>query len=141
METKENKIEETEIKKLNLMSEYPKQIKVGGQTINVKDVQYSDNSETNLGNTYMGQGLLTISKNYKSDGMSLEQCHDSKVNTFYHELIHIILEVMGRFDFNNDEVFVSCFGSFLCEAMRSAGAQFPDKNDTNTSNDTQIINE
>ena len=129
------------LKKLNFMSEYPKQITVGGQTINVEEVKYSDNSETNLGNTSMGQCLLTISKNYKVGGMSMEQCHDSKVNTFYHELIHIILEVMGRFDLNDDEVFVSCFGSFLCEAMRSAGAQFPDRNDTNTSNDTQIINE
>lgn len=111
------------------MNEYPKQVKVGGQTINVKEVNYSDNSETDMGNAYMGQGLLTISKNYKSGGVSVAQSHDSKVNTFYHELTHIILMVMGRFDLNDDEVFVSCFGSFLCEAMRSAGAQFTDMGD------------
>jgi hypothetical protein len=126
------------------MNEYPKQVKIGGQTINVKEVNYSDNSETDMGNAYMGEGLLTISKNYKSGGVPVAQCHDSKVNTFYHELTHLILIVMGRFDLNDDEVFVSCFGSFLCEAMRSAGAKFPDMDGVKKLKepiDTQIINE
>lgn len=121
------------------MNEYPKQVKIGGQVFDIDEVAYSDNSETDLGNSYMGKSLITISDNYKSGGVPVKQSHDSKVNTFYHELTHAILEVMGRFDLNDDETFVCCFGSFLCEAMRSAGAQFPDIDIVKKSKDTQLI--
>lgn len=41
---------------------------------------------------------------------------DDKDKTFYHELVHAILDTMGS-EISNNEEFVQCFGNLLYEYM------------------------
>ena len=43
-----------------------------------------------------------------------------KVNTFYHELTHCILDTMGETELSENEKFVCSFSGFLTEAMANA---------------------
>ena len=53
----------------------------------------------------------------EADGLSPKK--PRKVNTFYHELTHCILQTMGEHELNDNEKFVCCFAGFLTEAMRN----------------------
>lgn len=96
----------------------PLYTQVGGQRIDVLNVERCDNDE--FGNSAMVASEIQIAdiccRNQK-------QSDQSKVNTYYHELVHLILNNMGRTDLNNDEPFVCAFAGFLTEAMVSA--EFP----------------
>lgn len=98
----------------------PKKIQVGGQDIDVEISQYLPQGD--LGDCNVAEGTIKISDT--APNTDTIQSTSSMQNTFYHELTHAILTTMGRFDLNDDEVFVSTFGSFLCEAMKSAGVKF-----------------
>ena len=93
----------------------PNKISVGGQEINITEVDHLQND--NLGRCYIGAGFIKIA-NKVTEG--LDQTESSKINTFYHELIHCILDTMGEHELSANEKFVSCFSGFLTEAMRNA---------------------
>lgn len=93
----------------------PKEYKVGGQKIEVRMVDRCDNNC--IGMEFLASGYIEIANNYNKDRI---QSEDSKVNTFYHELVHTILGCMGKTDLNENEEFVNTFAGFLTEAMVSA---------------------
>ena len=96
------------------MRNIPKSINVGGQTIsvNIKDRLESDK----LGECCVAETRIDIAKAFNGR----EQSYSSQVNTFYHELTHCILNTMSENELSGNEKFVSCFASFLCEAMKNA---------------------
>lgn len=99
---------------------YPRQIKVGGQRIEVRDVERCDSN--NAGMAFACSGYVEIADKFSKDSV---QAPDSKRNTFFHETIHCILYNMGEYELNDNEKFVSTFAGFLNEAM--ADAKFIDK--------------
>ena len=106
-------------KELNI----PESFRVGGQEVSVLLVPYIEGKNYGcMGDCRIGASKIQIADTIGEDRAL--QSDSSKINTFYHELTHSILLTMGRFDLNEDEVFVSTFGSFLCEAMCSAGVTF-----------------
>lgn len=93
----------------------PKEIQVGGSRIEVKRVEICDNNA--LGTVSIAAGVIQIANKFSGDKL---QSDGSKINTFYHELTHSILQTMGREDLSDDEKFVCCFAGFLTEAMHNA---------------------
>lgn len=100
----------------------PKQYKVGGVNIQVEPVERLGSGK--LGECQLASGKIKIADNFMYDNEQFEQSEDNKVNTFYHELTHSILDTMGEFELSQNEKFVSTFSSLLTEAMRSAGCNF-----------------
>lgn len=97
------------------MARIPKKFKVGGATIDVRMVDRCNNNS--IGVSALCGGYIEIANSFNKDNT---QSEDSKVNTFYHELIHCILDTMGKNELSQDEVFVNCFAGFLTEAMANA---------------------
>lgn len=93
----------------------PKSFNVGGQRYEVRNVQRSENNNVGASN-YCG-GFVEIAEFFNKDEKQSDGC---KVNTFYHELIHIILDNMGEKELSCNERFVSTFAGFLTEAMTTA---------------------
>lgn len=98
----------------------PKSYNVGGQKIEVRMVDRCDCNT--VGMAFLECGYIEIA-NYFNRG--LVQSEGSKVNTFYHELVHTILGTMGAEQLDDDEKFVCTFSSLLCEAMTSAIYDMP----------------
>ena len=96
--------------------ELPCRIEVGGHDIEIQFPNKCNNN--NLGQSNAPAGFIRIAQTFNNSEGDNEQSESSKTNTFYHELVHVILSVMDRGDLNNDEQFVSTFSSFLCGAMR-----------------------
>lgn len=46
--------------------------------------------------------------------------HNQRVQTFWHEVVHGILDSMGETELSQNEKFVCTFSSFLNEVMQSA---------------------
>lgn len=90
----------------------PKNFRVGGQLINVDLVE---DLEENLGTCCVSQCLIQIANKYHGK----PQAESCRVNTFVHEVVHSILDTMGRRDLSDDEVFVNCFASFVTEIFVS----------------------
>lgn len=103
---------------------YPRQIKVGGQIINVNDVERIGDGL--LGECSIHTGVIEIARVVSRND---EPSDTSKRNTFFHELTHAILGTM-RHHLNDDEQFVSTFSSFLTEALADAKFIESDNGDT-----------
>lgn len=97
-----------------MLNKIPKSLTVGGQDIEVKNVEICE--ESDLGNIILGQGEIQIANNVSRN---IPQSETSKLNTFYHELTHAILRTMGEYELNSNEKFVCTFSGFLTEAIRS----------------------
>lgn len=95
------------------MNIIPKKFHIGGQDMKVNEVERCEND--NLGLCCVAQGVIEIAKTFKGR----TQCDSVKLNTFYHELTHSILDTMGEDELSANEKFVSTFSSFLTEAIRS----------------------
>ena len=91
----------------------PKKIKIGGQSIEVTQPNTIEGGK--LGQCCLGDGTIKIAETFNG----VNQSPSSKYNTFWHEVTHCILDTMGREDLSGDEVFVSCFSSFLTECVNS----------------------
>lgn len=94
---------------------YPHSYKVGGQRVEVRDVERCESNS--VGECNLCAGYIEIAEHFNKDDI---QSYDSKRNTFYHELVHSILSTMGKKELNADEEFVSTFSSFLSEALENA---------------------
>jgi len=93
----------------------PTHFKVGGQQMEVRRVERSD--DNCMGICHTTCGIIEIADVVNKQD---KQSDSSKVNTFYHELTHAILKTMGESELNENEKFVCCFSSFLTEAMENA---------------------
>ena len=91
----------------------PKKIRVGGQEIEVTQPMCIEGGK--LGECRLGDGYIKIAEQF--NGVS--QPESSKVNTYWHEVTHCILDTMGRGDLSQDETFVSSFAGFLTECYHS----------------------
>lgn len=93
----------------------PSQIKVGGQTIQIKTVKFAP--DNNLGTSNITSGEIFLADYFKAGEKEMRVSDTSQINTFLHEVIHAILDTMGEFKLSNNEKFVSCFSGFLTEAI------------------------
>jgi len=90
----------------------PESYMVGGQEMKVvfRDPEDMPSIGT-LGRCFVAKGQLLINK---------EQTDGSKRNTFFHEMVHSILDTAGRDDLSQDEALVSTFAALLMEVHNSA---------------------
>ena len=93
----------------------PSKITLGGQEVELRNVERCDNNS--VGESHLYEGFLEIANNFNKVAV---QSESSKVNTFYHELTHAILQTMGEHELNENEKFVCCFAGFLADAMDKA---------------------
>lgn len=93
----------------------PSKIHLGGQNIDVRDVERCDGNS--VGVCHLCAGDIEIAQIFNKDA---RQSESSKVNTFYHELTHAILQTMGEHELSDNEKFVCCFAGFLTDAMDKA---------------------
>lgn len=105
----------------------PQLIHVGGQDIKVEFVDTLE--EGKLGQCSVYQGYIKIARS----SLGRKQGNSSQLNTFWHEVVHCILDTMGENELSGNEKFVMCFSSFLCEATKKACFV----EDNNTDNDVQ----
>ena len=92
----------------------PELIHIGGQDIKVEIVDTLE--ENKLGQCSVYQGYIKIA----GSSLGRKQGPSSQLNTFWHEVVHCILDTMGEHELSSNEKFVCCFSSFLCEAMNKA---------------------
>lgn len=93
----------------------PDFIQVGGVRIDVLNVMRCANN--NLGKCCVAESKIEIADIWDKDR---QQSDESKRNTFYHELVHCILDTMAESDLSKNEKFVCVFSSLLNEAMANA---------------------
>lgn len=91
----------------------PSKFNVGGVEITVSEKEFLENQA--LGNSNFCDGTIFIA----NTSYNIKQSKSSKENTFLHELTHLVLQASGRNELSDDEVFVSSFAGFLCEAVKS----------------------
>lgn len=91
----------------------PKTISVGGVKYEIKIVERCDD----IGLSSSGRSIIEIAEKFDKDKQQSISCAR---NTFFHELVHAILDTMGERELSCNEKFVSCFASFLNESMKEA---------------------
>ena len=87
---------------------------VGGQRIEVSFVEHIPNDH--LGTSSVCCGEIKIA-NKVNEGR--DQSPSSKFNTFWHEVVHTILDTMQENELSANEKFVGVFSSMLCEVLNS----------------------
>ena len=93
----------------------PVYLQVAGQRVDVRNVDRCPDDE--FARCSLASSEIQIAEYCRS---SQKQSDYSKVNSYYHELIHLILDNMGQYELSKDEKFVSTFAGFLTEAMVTA---------------------
>lgn len=96
----------------------PDSIQVAGQQIAVEIVEKLG---TSLGVCCLAQSYIRIAEKYMCNNEECEQSSASKEQTFWHELVHCILDAMSENDLSANEKFVSVFSGFLYEAIKASG--------------------
>lgn len=91
----------------------PTSFTIGGHDININFVPALGTGC--LGVCTLASGEIKIATTFGE----YEQSESSIFNTFWHETVHAILDIMGETELTENEKFVSCFAGFLCEALRS----------------------
>lgn len=91
--------------------EIPSKIRIGGQDIDVCIVERIEGEK--LGQICVAEGKMLIADNFSTS----KQSESSKVNTFIHEVVHGILDIMGENEMSENEKFVSTFSSFLVDVI------------------------
>ena len=90
----------------------PDKIKIGGQEISVVNEERLD--DNNLGTICVAESILRIANNFNN----CQQSKSSKINTFIHEVVHGVLDVMGEFELSKNEKFVCTFSSLLIDPIK-----------------------
>ena len=90
----------------------PKRFKLFGTTYNVVFDNKRMNDMKNYGLCDYSQSLITLSD---KDG-HLDLSEDKIIDTFYHEKIHAILEMMQERELSDNEKFVDLFSKLLRQA-------------------------
>ena len=91
----------------------PSKIRIGGQVLQVTQPDKFDDGK--LGRFCVANGYIRIAKTF--DG--LEQSESSRENTYWHEVVHAILDTMGEQELSENERFVCAFTGFLTECYHS----------------------
>lgn len=102
----------------------PTSFTIGGHDININFVPALGTGC--LGVCTLASGEIKIATTFGE----YEQSESSIFNTFWHETVHAILDIMGETELTANEKFVSCFAGFLCEALRSM--EFKEHDETET---------
>ena len=89
----------------------PDKIRIGGQDISIVNEERLDDNQ--LGTICVAEDVLRIADNFNN----LRQCESSKINTFIHEVVHGVLDIMGEFDLSKNEKFVCTFSSLLVDPI------------------------
>lgn len=89
----------------------PNKIRIGGQDISVVNKERLD--DNTLGTICVAEGIIRIADNFNNS----KQCEASKVNTFIHEVVHGVLDVMGEHELSSNEKFVCAFASLLVDTI------------------------
>ena len=89
----------------------PNKIRIGGQEISVVNEERLNNNQ--LGTICIAEGILRIADNFNN----CQQSKSSKINTFVHEVVHGILDVMGENELSENEKFVCTFSSLLIDPI------------------------
>lgn len=89
----------------------PNKIRIGGQDINISIKDRLDGDK--LGTICLATGELNIAENF----YNYKQCESSKINTFIHEVVHGVLDIMGENKLSSDEKFVSPFASLIVDVI------------------------
>lgn len=97
----------------NLIMYIPDHIQVGGQDVKVEFVETIEGGL--LGECMISSGYLKIANN----GKGYTQSNTSKLNTFIHECVHLILDTMGEGELSGNEKFVNSFAGYATEIIRS----------------------
>ena len=92
----------------------PTSFQCGGVTYEVRRVEKC--IDYDYGNVQYSPSIIEIADKTRIGDPQSESC---KINTFFHELVHTILNTMREDDLQNEK-FVSIFASFLTEAMVTA---------------------
>ena len=93
---------------------FPSTYYVGGQRIEVSFVEHIPNDH--LGTSSVCCGEIKIANKVGEDK---DQSPSSKFNTFWHEVVHTILDTMQEDELSKNEKFVGVFSSMLCEVLNS----------------------
>lgn len=91
--------------------EIPGKIRIGGQDIDVCIVERIEGEK--LGQICVAEGKMLIADNFSTS----KQSESSKVNTFIHEVVHGILDTMGKTELSQNEKFVLIFSSFMVDVI------------------------
>ena len=91
--------------------EIPGKIRIGGQDIDVCIVERIEGEK--LGQICVAEVKMLIADNFSTS----KQSESSKVNTFIHEVVHGILDIMGENEMSENEKLVSTFSSFLVDVI------------------------
>ncbi len=93
----------------------PKKFQLGGVDIEVVNVPHIGNTFTSMGQCDIIAGKVEIADNARG----IQQSESAKLNTFFHELVHLILDSMGEYKLSENEKFVCTFSSLLTGAIRT----------------------
>lgn len=111
----------------------PVRYTVGGQDMEVEIVSPDSPIGDQLGLCKISSGKVYIASN---------QTETSMQNTFIHELIHTILDTVGRPELSSDESLVCSVAGVVLEALRSMEFDDNDKyNKDNKEKEGEMINE
>ena len=97
----------------NLVRCIPDQIQIGGQDVKVEFVETIEGGL--LGECMLSSGHIKIANNAKG----YTQTDTSKLNTFIHECVHLVLGTMGESEMSGNERFVNSFAGYATEILRS----------------------
>ena len=94
----------------------PREIQVAGVIYTVEQPEYIDTDA--LGEISIAEGVIRVAKSYNDRGRRPKMIDCQREQTFYHEIIHAILDTMGKYELSKDEGFVDAFASLLTQVMR-----------------------
>ena len=89
----------------------PKSFEIGGMTVEVI-------LDPNLLETHGAYGMMDMDRGklFMQDDLS----GDVQAITFHHEVVHMILNTLGKSDLNGDEGFVDGLANLLWQALKTA---------------------
>ena len=96
------------IKLKNKTLNIPKSFEIGGNKI-IVEIDDKHNTAENHGACWLGAGRIVLRTNSNGDKFSA----DYMSTVFYHELVHLILDVMNEYDLSKNEKFVDVFATLL----------------------------
>jgi hypothetical protein len=90
----------------------PLEFKLGGKDYTVELVESID--DTGLGRSYAMLGKIKLALKYQGFDIPADQLEQ----TFYHELVHVILTELGEERLNSNETFVQSFSLLLHQFIK-----------------------
>lgn len=99
----------------NIKHWIPTYCELGGQEIQTVIDDDKTNSGT-LGYSVPANGTINICKTLQG----IKQSHSVSQNTYFHELVHLMLQTIGELELNDNEKFVQNLGTVLYEFFRTS---------------------